>query len=85
MPDSLLDPTYPEVPPLRKEKGDWAQVYGDVKEHIAPDAPRPLGKCVDTRLFVDSDHAGCPVTQFVGYLELVQELRPLYLELSLSH
>jgi hypothetical protein len=37
---------------------DWTEFYGDVKEAIPVDMPDPLGKDVDLRLFVDSDHAG---------------------------
>jgi hypothetical protein len=38
-------------------KADWKAMYGDAKEALQPDAPLPLGKEVDLRLYVDSDHA----------------------------
>ncbi len=34
------------------------EFYGDVEEAIPPDMPPPLGKDVDLRMMVDSDHAG---------------------------
>lgn len=37
---------------------NWTHFYGDVKEPIPDEYPEPLGKEVDLRLFVDSDHAG---------------------------
>ena len=35
---------------------DW-EFYGDTEEAIPADMPKPLGKEVDLRMFVDSDHA----------------------------
>ena len=37
---------------------DWTAFYGDVEEALPPNAPKPLGKEVELRGFVDSDHAG---------------------------
>jgi len=37
---------------------DWKEFYGNVKEAISPNAPPALGKDVDLRMYVDSDHAG---------------------------
>ncbi|KAL7447636.1 hypothetical protein ACHAXS_000034, partial [Conticribra weissflogii] len=37
---------------------DWKEFYGEVTEPIPPNAPKPLGKPVDVRMFVDSNHAG---------------------------
>jgi hypothetical protein len=34
------------------------EFYGNVEEAIPPDMPPPLGKDVDLRMMVDSDHAG---------------------------
>jgi hypothetical protein len=42
---------------------DWSDFYGDIKELIPGDAPEPLGKEVETTMFVDSDHAGDAVTR----------------------
>ena len=32
-------------------------MYGDVKEAISSNCPKPLGREADLRMFVDSDHA----------------------------
>jgi hypothetical protein len=53
----VFDPTYPEINENEFMECDWTNFYGDVKEAISPDAPKPRGKEVDTRLFVDSSHA----------------------------
>ena len=37
---------------------DWKGFYEDATEAIPPNAPRPLGKGVTIRMYVDSDHAG---------------------------
>ena len=42
---------------------DWRPFYGDVKEAMPPNAPKPLGKEVELRMFVDSDHAGDKATR----------------------
>ena len=53
-----FDPTYPTVDMTQFNDGaDWKNFYGDVKEMVPPDAPKPRGKEVVVRLFVDSDHA----------------------------
>ena len=55
----VLDPSY-----ARHDKevfiddADWRPFYGDVKEALPPNAPKPLGREVELRMFVDSDHAG---------------------------
>jgi hypothetical protein len=54
----VFDPNYPSVDMGAYSKTDWKSMYGDVKEMTPPDAPVPLGKEVDLRLFVDSDNAG---------------------------
>ena len=54
----VFDPTYPEIDLSLFKTHDWTSFYGDVKEAIPPNAPKPRGKGVDLRLFVDSDHAG---------------------------
>jgi hypothetical protein len=33
------------------------EFYGNVEEAIPPDMPPPLGKDIDLRMMVDSDHA----------------------------
>ena len=54
----VFDPTYPEIDQSLFEHHDWERYYGDVKEAIPLDAPKPRGKCVDIRMHVDADHAG---------------------------
>ena len=39
-------------------KYDWTEFYGDVTEAILTDMWTPLGKDIEIRMFVDSDHAG---------------------------
>jgi hypothetical protein len=39
-------------------KQTWKEFYGDIEEAIPDNMPRPLGKPVDIRMWVDSDHAG---------------------------
>ena len=34
-----------------------------MKEALPPNAPKPLGKVVELRMFVDSDHAGDKATR----------------------
>jgi hypothetical protein len=54
----VFDPTYPEIDQSLFEHHDWERCYGNVKEAIPIDAPKPRGKCVDIRMHVDADHAG---------------------------
>jgi hypothetical protein len=71
----VFDPTYPAIDEDAFVRVDWKAMYGDVKEALPPDAPAPLGKEVDLRLYVDSDHAGEKFTRrsrtgFVIYLNM---------------
>ena len=54
-----LDPTYPDIDyeTFNIDK-DWTHFYGEVSDAIPTNAPDPLGKSVDLRIMVDSDHAG---------------------------
>ena len=54
----IFDPTYPDIDYGDYKSHDWTNFYGDVKEPIPPNAPKPLGNPVILRLYVDSDHAG---------------------------
>ena len=54
----VFDPTYPQIDVSSFPEHDWKHNYGDVKESMPPNAPEPLGKEVDLRLYVDSDFAG---------------------------
>jgi hypothetical protein len=42
---------------------DWTDFYGDIKEPIPHDCPKPRGNPVQTTCFVNSDHAGDLVTR----------------------
>ena len=53
----VLDPSYPDIDKKNFIHSDWENFYGDVKEELPPDMPKPLGKEVDLRLYVDSSHA----------------------------
>ena len=53
------DPSYPEVNMAEfHDERDWTKFYGDVKEAIPYNAPKPREKGVDLRMCVASDHAG---------------------------
>ena len=55
----VLDPTYPDINKSQFESDeDWTEFYGDVEEAIPHNAPKPRGRGVNLRMFVDSDHAG---------------------------
>ncbi len=54
----IFDPTYPDIDQTAFPSFDWMEFYGNVEEAIPPDMPPPLGKDVDLRMMVDSDHAG---------------------------
>jgi hypothetical protein len=60
----VFDPTYPSVDMGIFIMTDQKSMYGDVKEMIPSGDPVPLGKDVDMRLCVDSDHAGEQFTSF---------------------
>ena len=53
-----LDPTYPEIDESSFKKHEWVSFYGDFKEAVPQDMPKPRGKSVDLRMYVDSDHVG---------------------------
>lgn len=55
----VLDLSYPGVNQDEfKSDENWTAFYGDVEEALPPNAPKPLGREVTLRMFVDSDHAG---------------------------
>ena len=55
----VLDPSYPGIDMSEfKSNKNWAPFYGDVQEAKPLNAPKPLGKEVTLRMFVDSDHTG---------------------------
>ncbi|KAL7525190.1 hypothetical protein ACHAXR_001901 [Thalassiosira sp. AJA248-18] len=54
----IFDPAYPYTNTSNFPEHEWKDFYGDVNEAIPTNAPKPLGKEVDVRAMVDSDHAG---------------------------
>ena len=55
----VLDPSYPGIDISEfKSNYNCAPFYGDVQVSKPLNAPKPLGKEVTLRIFVDSDHAG---------------------------
>ena len=54
----IFDPTYPDIDLTMFPKCNWDESYSDVSEAILDNMPPPLGKDVDIRMWVDSDHAG---------------------------
>ena len=52
----VFDPKYPSIDKTHFKEHEWKQLYGDVKEVILSNCPKPLGIEVDLRMFVDSDH-----------------------------
>ena len=70
----VLDPTYPDIDLSEFNDGaDWTNFYGNVKEAIPENRPKPRGKTLVIRMFVDSDHAGDKLvrrsrTGFIIYL-----------------
>jgi hypothetical protein len=61
----IFDPTYPKIDVGSFNDGEgWKEIYGDVKEIKPPNAPKPRGRGVVIRVFVDSDdHAGEALTR----------------------
>ncbi len=54
----MCDPTYPAIDLSLFPKYDWSKFYGDVKEVLPPDMPKPLGKDIDVCMMCDSDYVG---------------------------
>jgi hypothetical protein len=63
------------IPNYDKFKGseDWTPLYGDVKEAMPLNEPKPRGKSVMLRCYIDSDHAGDLVARRsrTGYVQMV--------------
>jgi hypothetical protein len=59
----IFDPTYADIDYESFPHENWSEFYGDVAEAIPPNAPRPLGKGLECRCYVDADHAGDKVTR----------------------
>ena len=59
-----FDPTEPDLDTSQFHREDWsASAYGECKEEITANAPKPRGLGFTMRAFVDSDHAGDTVTR----------------------
>ncbi len=54
----IFDPMEPNVGKSDFVEGDWHEFYAGATKAIPPNAPKPLGKGVTLRMFVDSNHAG---------------------------
>jgi hypothetical protein len=54
----IFDPTYPDINQTAFPSYDWTEFYGNMDKALPPDMPSPLGKDIDLRMMVDSDHAG---------------------------
>jgi hypothetical protein len=60
----VVDPTYPVIDHKAFNHGEsWKDFYGDVKEAMPPNAPKPIGREAVLCVFVDSDHAGEKLTR----------------------
>ena len=53
----VFEPTYLSINKTKFQEHEWKWLYGDVKEAIPSNCPKPLGREVDLWMFVDSDHA----------------------------
>ena len=70
----IYDPTYPKIDVNEFKDGEnWTTFYGDVQEAIPANAPKPRGKSVVLRLFVDADHAANMETRRsrTGYVQMI--------------
>ena len=59
----VFDPTYPIIDMSDFKEHDWTSFYAGAEEAIPSNAPEPLGKPIDLRAYVDSDHAGDKATR----------------------
>ena len=53
----VFDPRYPEIDDSDFKDADWGSFYGEAKEAVPPDAPKPRGRVVVIRVYCDSSHA----------------------------
>ena len=54
----IFDPKEPDVGKSDFMECDWSDFYPGAVEALPPNAPKPLGKGVMLRMFVDCNHAG---------------------------
>ena len=53
----VFDLTYPTLDVCDSDQYDWTTCYGDFKEAVPSNVPKPLGRSVVLRAMVDIDHA----------------------------
>ena len=58
-----LDHRYPTIHYENFKDNDWTAFYGGVKEAIPPNTLTPLGKSVDLRMMVGSNHTRDKLTR----------------------
>ncbi len=54
----VFDPTYPKIDMTMLSKKTWKEFDGNIQEATPDNMPKALGKPVDIRKWVDSDHTG---------------------------
>ena len=59
----IMDPTYPYIDEKDFETTDQSSDYGNEKETLPTNAPKPLGKEMIVRAFVDASFGGCKLTR----------------------
>ena len=67
----VFHPSMPKIKESRfADQADWTDFYGDDKEELPADMPKPLGKAIHITVYVDADHAGNLQTRrsHTGYL-----------------
>ena len=65
--EMVFDPSRVEFDKTLFPKKDWgysiyAQASSDLQDELPPSMPKPRGRGMDMRVYVDSDHAGDTVT-----------------------
>ena len=66
--EMVFDPSRVEFDKALFQKKDWdyyiyAQAASDSQEELLPDMPKPRGKGMDMRVYLDSDHSGDTVAR----------------------
>jgi hypothetical protein len=59
----VFDDSYADIGNHFIDGKDLTDFYGNVKEPIPPNSPKPRGRAVEITAFVDADHAGDKVTR----------------------
>ena len=75
----VFDLSYPDVNIDTFPNHYWTKFYGNVNEAMPPDTPKPFGKEVVMRCFVDSEHAREKLTHCsrFGFIIFLQ-MAPIY-------